>query len=46
MVVAENVHKSYGKFHALKGVSLSVDRINSVFYKNWKMIGATKAKNA
>jgi beta-hydroxylase len=30
----------------LKGVSLSVDRINSVFYKNWKMIGTTKAKNA
>lgn len=30
----------------LKGVSLSVDRINSVFYKNWKMIGTDKAKNA
>ncbi|RVC09564.1 aspartyl/asparaginyl beta-hydroxylase domain-containing protein, partial [Mesorhizobium sp. M7A.F.Ca.AU.001.01.1.1] len=27
-------------------VSVSVERINSMFYKNWKMIGSTKPKNA
>jgi len=27
-------------------VSVSVERINSVFYKNWKMIGPAKAKDA
>ncbi len=27
-------------------VSMSVERINSVFYKNWKMIGSSKPKKA
>ena len=26
--------------------SVSVERINSVFYKNWKMIGSSKPKKA
>jgi beta-hydroxylase len=27
-------------------VSVSVERINSMFYKNWKMIGSSKPKKA
>lgn len=26
IIIAENVHKWYGKFHVLQGVSLSVER--------------------